>query len=93
MKRNRHKCGHDREVCADAEREWFPQLTVCHADMAREAAEARFQRLHKDRPWHDGSLERWAEEPSAEFPYHFSHGTTVWVSLEDHGEGGDFLGG
>lgn len=57
--------------------------------------QAKFERLHKDRPWHDGSfpedLSKWAAQPSAKHPFHFSHGTTVWVSLEDHGEGGDFL--
>lgn len=59
--------------------------------MHEQAAQARFQRLHEDRPWHDGTFSSWQEKPDADHPYHFTHGTTVWVADVDHGHGGDFL--
>lgn len=36
-------------------------------------------------------MTRWAEERSDEFPYHYQHGTTIWVAETDLGLGGDFL--
>lgn len=59
--------------------------------METQAAQARFERLHKDAPWHDGTFESWAEKPSRTHPYHHSHGTTIWVADTDLGLGGDFL--
>lgn len=51
--------------------------------MERMAADAAYSRLHEDRPWHDGSFERWAEKPSREFPYHVTFGVTVGVAESD----------
>lgn len=86
-----HACGHPREVCENPDKDWFPQLSVCHVSMETQAALARFERLHADAPWHDGTFESWAENPSLSHPYHFSHGVTVWVADTDLGLGGDFL--
>lgn len=78
-------------MCSDPDKPWFPQLSVCYPTMQEQAANARFQRLHEARPWHDGTFTSWAEKPDEEHPYHFTHGTTVWVAETDHGYGGDFL--
>lgn len=59
--------------------------------MEQAAAQARWQALHEDLPWHDGSFKSWAKERSRSHPYHFSHGTSVWVAETDLGLGGDFL--
>lgn len=58
--------------------------------METEAARAQFERLHEKRPWHDGTFTDWAEKPSADHPYHFSHGIRIWVAETDHGFGGAF---
>lgn len=59
--------------------------------MNEQAAQARWQRLHEAKPWHDGTFESWREKPDDEHPFHFSHGTNVWVAETDHGYGGEFL--
>jgi hypothetical protein len=81
---------HPREACEDEARIWFPQLTVCRAEMETAAAEAMFARLHEKRPWHDGTFTDWAAEPSADHPYHYSYGTRIWVTGTDLGLGGNF---
>lgn len=78
-------------MCADADRTWFPQLTVCYPTMVEESARAEYARLHEKRPWHDGSFSKWSEEPSATFRFHFQHGTHIWAADTDHELGGDFL--
>lgn len=85
-----HTCGHPHDVCADPERMWYPQLSVCHVEMEAAAAQAQFDRLHEKRPWHDGSFADWAEEASDEYPYHHSFGTRIWVAETDLGLGGEF---
>ena len=66
-------------------------MTVDYALMERAAAQRRWEKLHEDRPYHDGTHASWAKDPSPAHPYHRDDGTTVWVSLTDHGFGGDFL--
>jgi hypothetical protein len=51
--------------------------------MEREAANARWSRLHDDRPWHDGTFQKWAENPSEGFPYHRDHGLVIGVADTD----------
>lgn len=85
-----HTCGHPREVCADPDRDWFPQLSVCRVEMETAAAQARFDGLHEKRPWHDGTFTDWADKQTASHPYHFRHGTRVWAAETDLGLGGDF---
>lgn len=85
-----HKCGHPREVCADPDRTWYPQMSVCHVEMEAAAAQAQFDRLHEKRPWHDGTFTDWSAEPSADHPYHYSYGTRIWVAEVDLALGGKF---
>lgn len=51
--------------------------------MERDAANARWTRLHEDRPWHDGTFRSWAEKPSVNHPYHRDHGVTIGVHETD----------
>lgn len=78
-------------MCADPVKRWFPQRRVDYATMEREAAAARYQRLHKDRPWHDGTFNRWSKDPSDLFPYHFDAGVTIDVTETDENPDDDFL--
>jgi hypothetical protein len=87
----RHSCGLSREVCADPERTFYPQRIVCYATMEQQAAEALYERLHHDRPWHDGTFEDWAAEPSTSHPYHISHGVTIVATERDFAPDDDFL--
>jgi len=89
-KDNKHTCGHPREVCADPDRVWFAQMSVCHVEMEAAAAQVKFDRLHEKRPWHDGTFTDWAAEPSDEHPYHHSFGTRIWVNATDLALGGKF---
>jgi hypothetical protein len=84
-------CGNQREDCADPDKTWYPQLTVCYATRERMAAHARFEQLHQEKPYHDGAWGGWAKNPSEDAPYHFLQGATVWVAQADFGQGGDFL--
>lgn len=59
--------------------------------MQLKAAERIYGLIHKDRPYHDGSFERWAAEPSARFPFHFMDGVTIWMSEVELAPDDDFL--
>jgi hypothetical protein len=62
----------------------YPQRDVCYATMEREAANAKYERLHKDRPWHDGTFSStWSSEPSSRYPYKYDMGVTIGVSETD----------
>ena len=79
------ECGNPREMCEDPESlaKWYPQRSICHATMQREAANRAYDKKHEDRPWHDGTWKRWAAEWSLDFPFHYRDGVTVWVSDQD----------
>lgn len=77
-------------MCADPDRLWFPQMTVCRVEMETSAAQAQFERLHEKRPWHDGTFTDWAEKPSDSHPYHHRFGTRIWVTETDLELGGNF---
>lgn len=47
--------------------------------MVREAAEARLERLHGEKPWHDGARSIWSEKQTPRTPYHYTHGMRVIV--------------
>lgn len=79
----RHDCGLPREVCSDPEAVLYPQREVCYATMEREAANAKYARLHEKAEWHDGTFKNWAAKPSAEFPYKYDWGVTIGVSETD----------
>lgn len=81
---------HPRELCTDEGHDWFPQMTVCRAEMEYESAWAAYRRLHDKRPWHDGTFTDWTEKPDSGHPYHLEHGVRIWVSETDLALGGDF---
>lgn len=83
--------GGPRSECGDDERDWFPQLSICQPSMQLEAAKRRFERLHQDRPYHDGTMTLWAKDSSDAFPFHYADGVSVWMAPVDLGLGGDFL--
>lgn len=43
------------------------------------ATEARYDQVHEELQYHDGSFERWAAERSAAFPYHYRDGVKLSV--------------
>lgn len=89
----RHTCGHPRSVCSDPKLLWYPQRTVCYPAMEREAAAAKYARLHQDAQWHDGSFTSWSTQPDVSHPYHRDHGVTIWVAKKDYSPDDDFLRG
>lgn len=51
--------------------------------MIRSAAQARYDALHKEMPFHDGSFTTWAKERTSETPFEMNEGVTVGVADED----------
>ncbi|MCW2496398.1 hypothetical protein [Jatrophihabitans sp.] len=51
--------------------------------MEREAAVSKYQELHKDAPFHDGTFANWSSSRHAETPYHFTDGVSIVVSESD----------
>lgn len=84
-------CGHPIEMCSDPERDWYPQRTVCWATANQLAATRRYELLHEQLPYHDGTFDNWSKHYSADTPYRFDDGVTIWVAPIDYGSGGDFL--
>lgn len=83
-KRETHQeCGHPFEVCSDPERVWYPFRSVCYASEAQSVARAQFDALHADRPFHDGTRQRWSDKWSREFPFRYDDGTHIDVALTD----------
>lgn len=70
-------------MCSDPEGIFYPQRDVCYASMEREAANAKWARMHEDRPWHNGSWTSWESKPSAGHPYHRDHGLVIGVAVTD----------
>jgi hypothetical protein len=61
-------------------RGWFPQRTICYASMALASANSRYDKLHKDAPYHDGTFTHWSKERGPAHPFHYRDGVTVWVT-------------
>lgn len=61
------------------------------------AAEWKYDRLHKDRPFHDGTFpddpEEWSAERNADTPYHHRDGVSFWVTSTDVSPHDHWLGG
>ncbi|KAB2807983.1 hypothetical protein F9L07_25270 [Pimelobacter simplex] len=85
------ECGSPRELCSDPAVLWYPQRTLCYATMARASANARYDDLHDERPYHDGTFTHWAKDRSAAHPFHARDGVTIWVTTEDLTPDDDFL--
>lgn len=77
------RCGNLLKDCSDPDVDWYPQMTVDYAEMAREAASAFYEAKHKDAPYHSGTREEWSKTRSRRFPFHFRDGVRIWVSKYD----------
>ena len=88
---NRCKCGNDRTACSNPEHDWFPQRTVCYAEMEAQAANRRYDELHEAAPFHDGTFSNWSQRATATTPYHYRDGVSVWVAPVDLSPDDDFL--
>lgn len=77
--------------CGDSDRDWFPQRDVCWPAAQLAAVNRLYDLLHEDAPYHDGTFERWAKEPSREYPFHYRDGVTIWLSATDLTPDEDFL--
>lgn len=84
-------CGQLREVCSDAKRQWFPQRSICYATMERDAAARTYQRIHADRPFHNGRFSSWSKHASSSHPYHFMDGVVIYAADVDINPSDDFL--
>jgi predicted amidophosphoribosyltransferase len=84
-------CGRPRSECSDPEKVWYPQREVCYASMEQAASDARYHRLHEQKPWHDGSFAKWAEKPSEGHPYKYDMGVTIGVHDSDLRPTDEFL--
>jgi hypothetical protein len=51
-----------------------------------------YDKLHEDRPWHDGTETIWRAEYSSLTPFNYRDGVTIWVSKYDLSPDDDFLG-
>lgn len=85
------RCGNPRSACKDPDRLWYPQRSICYASREQAAAQRRWELLHTDRPFHDGTYRDWAEKPSRSHPYHRDDGVTIWAATEDIAPDDDFL--
>jgi len=80
------------DECPDDERDWFPQRDICWPSAQLEAAKRLYALRFKDRPFHDGSYEPQAEEPSAKHPFHYLDGVAIWLSPTELRPDDDFIG-
>lgn len=71
------------EECSDPTRLWWSYRRICYATMEREAAEAGYADVHKDRPWHDGTHTKWSDMRSPKHPYRYDMGVTIGVAPYD----------
>jgi hypothetical protein len=55
------------------------------------AANARYDAIHEDKPFHNGDFTSWAKERSPRHPYHARDGVSIWVHDEDLSPDDDFL--
>lgn len=83
-------------MCSDPEHAWYPQRTVCFADMQSAAANRRYDELHEAKPYHDGTFKTWSEKPVNSYgelthPFHYRDGVSIWASPVDLAPDDDFL--
>lgn len=85
------QCGRPITECSDPERDWFPQRTLCYATMAQSWADARYDKKHEARPYHDGSFKQWSKDRNQRFRFHARDGVKIWVHSADLTPDDDFL--
>lgn len=59
--------------------------------MEREAADARYDELHADEPFHDGTFTDWSAKRTDSHPYHYRAGVSIWVAPVDVNPDDKFL--
>lgn len=52
----------------------------------------RFDEIHEDAQWHDGTYTNFTAKPTTGTPFHYMDGVTLWVSAKDLSPDDDFLG-
>lgn len=90
------KCGRPMSVCSDPNLTFYPQRTVCYADMATSWVRWKYDQLHGSEThaqFHDGTFKAWSKHRSDAFPYAADDGISLWVATEDLTPDDDFLGG
>ncbi len=60
--------------------------------MERAAAEWRYDAIHEDEPYHDGTFKNFSAVRTIDTPYHYRDGVNVWVAKHDLTPDDDFLG-
>lgn len=78
-------------MCEDEGYVGYPQRSICWATMQQRAADARYDAIHENAPFHDGTFEHWSEKRDTAHPYHFRDGVTIWLSDTDDTHDDDFL--
>lgn len=89
------KCGRPRALCSDPETTFYPQRTVCYAEMARQQVQWKWDQLHgpdSSEQYHDGSFEVWSPNRSDGTPFAADDGVTLWVATENLTPDDNFLG-
>jgi hypothetical protein len=79
------------DECSDPRTSWYPQRRICYATMALQSAEAKYDELHKDLPFHDGTFSNWSVDRSRQAPFHYRDGVSLWVADIDLTPDDDFL--
>ena len=46
----------------------------------RAVAERMYEKLHEDKPWHDGKFQIWGEKYSSITPWHYKDGVTIYLA-------------
>lgn len=64
---------------------------MCHEAAQYLAARRRYDLLHADKPYHDGTETSWAAEPSLSHPFKYDDGVRIWLSRVDETPDDDFL--
>lgn len=59
---------------------FYPYRAICYASMETAAANARYDDIHKDEPFHDGTFENWSAKRTHAFPYHARDGVVIGAS-------------
>lgn len=79
------------DECPDDQRDWFPQRRICWPSAQLAAANRKYDELHKDRPYHDGSETVWSETPTVLTPFHYRDGVTIFLAATELNPDDDFL--
>lgn len=85
------QCRGQRDICLDHATLWYPQRNICYRTMETAAANWRYDQIHEDRPYHDGTFTDFSEHRTLSTPYHYRDGVTVWVSEQDLTPDDNFL--